>query len=104
MLFFYEERGLQSRRVCCSGDIFERYMTCQYKSNGSFTLPNTDTETGADTDKICIEPNENLHRSLSLTSMNTSTVLYKPFLPPANEVWGKVISLQACICLRGGST
>ena len=24
------------------------------------------------------------------------------FLPPANEVWGKVISLQACVCPQGG--
>ena len=23
-------------------------------------------------------------------------------LPPANEVWGKVICLQACVCPRGG--
>ena len=23
-------------------------------------------------------------------------------LPPANEVWGKVICLQACVCLQGG--
>ena len=26
------------------------------------------------------------------------------FLPPANEVWGKVISLQASVCPQGGST
>ena len=25
------------------------------------------------------------------------------FLPPANEVWGKVICLQACVCPQGGS-
>ena len=24
------------------------------------------------------------------------------FLPPANEVWGKVICLQACFCSQGG--
>ena len=23
-------------------------------------------------------------------------------LPPANEVWGKVICLQACVCPKGG--
>ena len=23
-------------------------------------------------------------------------------LPPANEVWGKVICLQACVCQQGG--
>ena len=24
------------------------------------------------------------------------------YLPPANEVWGKVICLQACVCPQGG--
>ena len=26
----------------------------------------------------------------------------KRLLPPANEVWGKVICLQVCVCPRGG--
>ena len=26
-----------------------------------------------------------------------------PLLPPANEVWGKVICLQACVCPQGGA-
>ena len=44
--------------------------------NGSFTLPDTETETNTDTDKMCTEPNGNLHRSVSLSSMNTSTQFY----------------------------
>ena len=27
----------------------------------------------------------------------------KMLLPPANEVWGKVICLQVCVCPRGGA-
>ena len=37
----------------------------------SFTLPDTKTDTG--TDNMCTEPNRNLHWSMSLGSMNTST-------------------------------
>ena len=36
------------------------------------TLPQTETGTCTDTVKMCLEPNENLQRSLSLSSMNTS--------------------------------
>ena len=28
---------------------------------------------------------------------------YCPLLPPANEVWGKVTCLQACVCPEGGA-
>ena len=28
----------------------------------------------------------------------------KRLLPPANEVWGKVICLQVCVCPRGGGS
>ena len=44
------------------------------KAYGSFTLQ--DTETDTDTNKVCTESNENLHQSLSLGSMNTSTEFY----------------------------
>ena len=31
---------------------------------------------------------------------NVKDILH--LLPPANEVWGKVICLQACVCPQGG--
>ena len=31
-----------------------------------------------------------------------SSDCFRAFLPPANEVWGKVICLQVCICPQGG--
>ena len=43
---------------------------------GLFTVPNTKTETDADTDKMDTEPNGNLRRSPSLSSVNTSTQFY----------------------------
>ena len=36
----------------------------------------------------------------SLSLLNVNSI----YLPPANEVWGKVICLQACVCPQGGST
>ena len=39
---------------------------------GSFTPPDTETVTDINTDKVWKEPNGNFHRSLSLSSMNTS--------------------------------
>ena len=54
-------------------------VSCFYVlSNGSFTLPDTDsdTETKTNTDKMCTEPNGNLHRSLSLSSRRTSTQFF----------------------------
>ena len=48
-----------------------------------FTLPDTATEGDTDTDKMCTELNRNLHQSLSLNSMDTSTqflILHKSFL------------------------
>ena len=47
---------------------------------GSFTLTDTATKTDTDTDKMCTEPNRNLHRSLSDHYEHLHTVLHKPFL------------------------
>ena len=43
------------------------------RNYGSFTRPETDI------DKMCPQPNGYLHRSLSLSSMNTSTQFYKSY-------------------------
>ena len=38
-----------------------------------------------------------------LVSMKISIQFYRSlFIPPANEIWGKVICLQACVCPQGG--
>ena len=49
----------------------EKYAQCY----GAFKLPDTETKTNTDPDKMCIERNGYLHQSLSLRSMNTSTQL-----------------------------
>ena len=59
---------------------------------GSFTVPDTETETNTDTDKMCTEPNGNLHRSLSLSSMNSSTQFY-------TNQFNQSLSLLRCLAL-----
>ena len=46
---------------------------------------------------------------ISFSASDIQTVLHhiekknlSKLLPPANEVWGKVICLQACVCPQGG--
>ena len=46
-----------------------------FRNNGSFTLPDTDTD--VETDKMCTAPNENLHWSWSRFSANTSAHYHK---------------------------
>ena len=53
---------------------------CVVKTNGSFTAPDTDTKTDTDTNKMCTEPNRNLHRSLravQTTPHNHIQVFYR---------------------------
>ena len=64
----------------------------------TFTLSEAETANETETDKIqypkASEPQKHSH---------LHTILYKPFLlPPANEVWGKVIFSQASVCPQGG--
>ena len=47
----------------------------EQQTYGLFTLSDTGTD-NTDTDKLCAEPNGNLHRSLSLSSMNISRQFY----------------------------
>ena len=57
-----------------------------YFCYSSFTLPDTETDTYFD--KICTEPNGNLHWFLSLSSINTCTQFYRSnFL----SVWVSVV-------------
>ena len=58
------------------------------------TLIQTQTQTRIGT----IGFSSNLCLCRCLCSVNTSTQFYiTPFLPPANEVWGKVIFSEACV-------
>ena len=48
-----------------------------------------------------------LHSVLQFVYLSEQCASFPPegneiFLPPANEVWGRVICLQACVCPQGG--
>ena len=62
--------------------------------NGSFTLPDTETQTDTDTDQMCTESNGNLHRSQSLSCMNTPMQFYTNHLLSAS-----LLTLSRCLAV-----
>ena len=59
--------------------------------HGSFTLPNINTQTNTDTDKMCVDPNGNLHQSLSLSQQyeHLHYIPYKPLFIGLDHCWCK---------------
>ena len=79
------------------------------QSNGLFTLPGTDSGTDLDLVSkpdsyivLCRSCSHCMNRYLDLYPDSDPQSLLHPFLPSANEVWGKVMFLHLSVILFGG--
>ena len=51
----------------------------------------------------CLRRTSNNWKEIVQYMLSMFPTLSSISLPPANEVWGKVICLQVCVCLQGGA-
>ena len=97
MWYTYRRRG---RRSCCrtrhTGD--HRLRDTRRHSSRTFHASRTHYHSNRTT----LPRNGTKWLQVMVTQCNYLSLWHHGLLPPANEVWSKVICLQACVCPRGG--